>query len=218
MPVSEKSFIGDLPIGSYIDCSDEHLLVGIYWRNEWGCVDLDLHARTLDGTSIGWNSGYRDEGHNILHSGDMTDADPEAAEVMYYGKVIPSILSVNEFRGDSSYEYDFFIAKESPMSSLYRNYMVDPTKIVYRTRLQFEATRDVTLGYIKDGKFVFHSCTIGKGIIPNNIRQDILEHLTRCQYLTVNSVFEMAGIEVVDKEEEAEVKLLSKGDLINFFS
>ena len=214
MPMSEKSFIGEIPMGSYVNCADKNTMIGIYWRNEWGAMDLDLHAKLVNGTAIGWNNRYRED-NEVVFSGDMTNADPEATEVMWFKKEpMDSIISVSEFHGESKYNYDIFIAQESA-TDFSKSYMVDPRNVIYRTNLSFENARDVTLGFFQDGKFVFHSCQIGKGIIPNEIRTNILKHLISCHYLTVREVLERAGITVSD---DAETKLCSKGDLLEFFS
>lgn len=214
MPMSEKSFIGEIPMGSYVNCADKNTMIGIYWRNEWGARDLDLHAKLVNGRAIGWNNRYRED-NEIVFSGDMTNADPEATEVMWFKKEpMDSIISVSEFSGNTKYNYDIFIAQESA-TDFSKSYMVDPRNVIYRTNLSFENARDVTLGFFQDGKFVFHSCQIGKGIIPNEIRTDILKHLTSCHYLTVREVFERAGITILD---DAETKLVTKGDLLEFFS
>jgi hypothetical protein len=81
--------------------------------------------------------------------------------------------------------------------------------------MEFENKRDVTLGFFKDGKFIFHSCNVGNGRVPTNYRQKILEHLMMCKYLTLRDVLMLKGIAIHD---DAEVKLNTKGDLINFFS
>lgn len=94
MPMSEKNFIGDIPIGSTIDCADNNTMVGIYWRNEWGVHDLDLHAKTTSGVEIGWNRSYYDGKQNIIFSGDMTNADPEATEVLWFIKNQKIVLLV----------------------------------------------------------------------------------------------------------------------------
>ena len=214
VPMSEKSFIGNIPMGSYVDCADKNTMIGIYWRNEWGARDLDLHAKLVNGTAIGWNNRFRED-NEVVFSGDMTSADPEATEVMWFKqKPMDAIVSVSEFSGGSKYNYDIFIAQEST-TDFHRSYMVDPRNVIYRTNLSFENAKDVTLGFFQDGKFVFHSCQIGKGIIPNEIRTSILSHLISCHYLTVREVLERAGIEISD---DAETKLCSKGDLLEFFS
>lgn len=215
MPMSEKSFIGDIPMGSYVDCAEKNTMIGIYWRNEWGARDLDLHAKLTDGTTIGWNSRFKDDNKSVIFSGDMTNADPEATEIMWFKeKPMDSIISVSEYSGHSKYNYDIFIAQEST-TDFHKSYMVDPRNVIYRTNLSFENAKDVSLGFFQDGKFVFHSCQIGKGQIPNEIRTTILDHLISCHYLTVREVFERAGITISD---DAETKLTSKGDLLEFFS
>lgn len=214
MPTSEKNFIGDIPLGSYIDCAKKNTMIGIYWRNEWGARDLDLHVRTIGGSSVGWNASYRD-GKKIFFSGDMTNAEPEASEVMWFqNEPVDSIVSVLEYHGDDKYHYDMFIAQEST-TDFKKGYMVDPRNIIYKARMEFENKTDVTLGFFKDNKFVFHSCNVGNGRVPNDWRIKILEHLQACKYLTLREVLELNGITISD---DSEIKLNSKGDLINFFS
>lgn len=214
MPTSEKNFIGDIPLGSYVNCAEKNTMIGIYWRNEWGVHDLDLHAKTIDGNSIGWNASYRD-GNGILFSGDMTNAEPEASEIMWFkDQPTNSIVSVLEYNGNNKYCYDMFIAQESA-TNFSKGYMVDPRNIIYKARMEFENKTDVTLGFFKDNKFVFHSCNVGNGRVPNDWRTKILAHLCECKYLTLREVLEFKGITISD---DSEIKLNSKGDLINFFS
>jgi hypothetical protein len=214
MPTSEKNFIGDIPIGSTVDCSENNTMVGIYWRNGWGARDLDLHCATIEGNTIGWNASYYKD-KEIVFSGDMTSANPEASEVMWFkNKPQDSIISVSEFSGNNLYEYDMFIAQEST-TNFKRGYMVDPRNIIYQAHMKFENKSDVTLGYFKDGKFTFHSCSIGNGIVPGKWRTLILQHLVCCEYLKLRDILELAGIEISD---DSEIKLNSKGELINFFS
>ena len=214
MPTSEKNFIGDIPLGSTINCADKNTMVGIYWRNEWGARDLDLHCRTITGITLGWNAGYHAD-EEIVFSGDMTSADPEASEVMWFkNQPQDSIVSVSEYNGGNNYKYNFFIAQEDT-TDFREGYMVDPRNIIYKAEMSFSNMRDVTLGYFKDGKFVFHSCNVGQGLVPTSIREKILNHLVDCNYLTVRKVIQMKGIRI---SEDSEIKLTSKGDLINFFS
>lgn len=214
MPTSEKNFIGNIPLGSYVDCAKKNTMIGIYWRNEWGAHDLDLHVKTISGDILGWNHSFEKD-EEIIFSGDMTDADPEASEIMWFkNKPENSIVSVLEYNGNSKYHYDMFIAQEST-TNFEKGYMVDPRNIIYKARMEFENKRNVTLGFFKDNKFVFHSVNIGNGIVPNNWRTQILEHLSGCKYLTLREVLELKGIAISDNSE---IKLNSKGDLINFFS
>lgn len=214
MPTSEKNFIGDIPLGSYVDCSDKNTMVGIYWKNDWGARDLDLHVKTIDGSNIGWNAEYVKDG-DILFSGDMTDAPTGASEVMWFKKEpIESIVSVCKYYGDDTYHYDMFIAQEEA-TDFKENYMVNPNNVVYKARIALEGKSDVTLGYFNDNKFVFHSCNVGNNLVPSKWREFILKHLVQCDYLQVSTVLEAAGVKV---SEDSEIKITSKGDLIKFFS
>lgn len=214
MPTSEKNFIGDIPLGSYVECSEKNTMIGIYWKNEYGARDLDLHVLTIEGHTVGWNTNYKDR-ESIMFSGDMTNAVPEATEIMWFkNKPQDSIVSVCEFNGDSKYYYDMFIAQESA-TNFDKGYMVDPRNVIYKARMEFENKKDVTLGFFKDGNFVFHSCNVGNGRVPTDYRQKIVDHLTQCSYLTLRNVLMLKGIAITD---DAEIKLNTKGDLINFFS
>ena len=55
LPTSEKMFVGNIPTGTKF--YGKKLAVGVYWRNEWGARDIDVHGMNLDG-HIGWNSYY----------------------------------------------------------------------------------------------------------------------------------------------------------------
>ena len=218
MPMSEKNFIGDIPIGSTIDCADNNTMVGIYWRNEWGVHDLDLHAKTTTGIEIGWNRSYYDGGQNIVFSGDMTNADPEATEIIWFKKEPEDcIISVNEYNGDSKYKMRFFVAQEKA-TKFERSYMVNPNSVIYDTEMEIENKPQLTLGFIKDSKFVFHSCSVGKGRVPSGIERNILEHLVQMNYLKIKDIFELAGVEIVDSPDEDTVSLTNRGELLEFFS
>lgn len=218
MPMSEKNFIGDIPIGSTIDCADNNTMVGIYWRNEWGVHDLDLHAKTTTGIEIGWNRSYYDNGQNIIFSGDMTNADPEATEIIWFKKKPEDcIISVNEYNGNSKYKLRFFVAQEKA-TKFERSYMVNPNSVIYDTEMEVENKPQLTLGFIKDSKFVFHSCSVGKGRVPSGIERNILEHLVQMNYLKIKNIFELAGVEIVDSPDEDTVSLTNRGELLEFFS
>lgn len=216
MPMSEKNFVGDIPLGSYVQCKDKNTMIGIYWRNEWGVRDLDIHAKTINGVSLGWNSIF--DAGDIVHSGDMTNADPEATEIMWFKEnPIKSIVSVLKYNGDTNYRMKFFLAQEDT-TDFHRNYMVDPNNIIYETEMLVENKSDITVGFFKEGKFYFHSCQIGNGRIPNNIREQILKHLINMKYLTIREVLERANVEIVDSPDEDTVSLNTRGELIEFFS
>lgn len=218
MPISEKNFIGDIPIGSTVDCADNNTMVGIYWRNEWGAHDLDLHAKTVSGSEIGWNRSFYDNGQDIVFSGDMTNANPEATEILWFRKKPEDcIITVHRYNSDDTYKMRFFIAQEKA-TKFEKGYMVDPNSIIYDTEMTVEDKPQLTLGFIKDSKFVFHSCSVGKGRVPGTIEWNILSHLVQMEYLKIKDIFELAGVETVESPDEDTVTLTNRGELLEFFS
>lgn len=214
MPSSEKNFIGDIPLGSYVSASDANTMIGIYWRNEWGARDLDLHGKTILGNAIGWNASFNSSG--IMFSGDMTYASPEATEVLWFKKKpIDSIISVNRYSGEPGYKMRVFLAQERA-TDFGAGYMVDPNNIIYQAELNGGTVSDMTIGFFHDGKFVFHMCKIGNGRVPSEMREKILYFLVSTKYITVREVLELAGVTITD--ENPDVVLATKGDIMGFFS
>jgi hypothetical protein len=114
VPKSEKSFIGNLPIGSYIPLTDKNAIIGINWKQADGARDLDLSYVDIDDKKTGWNSDYTNDGNTIIYSGDMTLANPEATELLYAkeGKFLPGIVKVNLYNGNDNSKFKFFVATE----------------------------------------------------------------------------------------------------------
>ena len=112
-PSSEKSYIGNFPFGTRLRLS-EHNVLGIYWRNEWGTRVFDLSFMDCEGEIVSWRGAYwggRDEAaRDVVYSGDMTNADPEATELLYIAGSCPDgLVRVNQFRGESRSRIRFFI-------------------------------------------------------------------------------------------------------------
>ena len=84
--------------------------------------------------------------------------------------------------------------------------------------MEVENKPQLTLGFIKDSKFVFHSCSVGKRCVPSGIEQNILEHLVQMNYLKIKDIFELAGVEIVDSPDEDTISLTNRGELLEFFS
>lgn len=111
----------------------------------------------------------------------------------------------------------FFVAQEKA-TKFERSYMVNPNSVIYDTEMEVENKLQLTLGFIKDSKFVFHSCSVGKGRVPSGIERNILEHLVQMNYLKIKDIFEFAGVEIVDSPDEDTVSLANRGELLEFFS
>lgn len=161
LPTSEKNFIGSVPMWSQFDMSkSKHNIVGIYWRNEWGTKDFDLSAIDEEGSKIGWNGNYYDNSDKptVIFSGDMTDADPEAVEALYYRNYdnIPNqIVFNNRYNGTTGSKFRLFFTQNN-VDNFSRGYMVNPNDIVFSTDITSDV-KEQMLGIINDNKFVFTS-------------------------------------------------------------
>ena len=153
-PASEKSFMGEIPLYSYVSLHDD-AVIGINWKGIDGADDLDLSMIDLAGHKIGWNSDYYDdEKKSFVYSGDMASANPEATELLYRKEESDAegIVRVNPYRSAKDAKYKVFFAQES-MSKVDRNYMVNPENIIY----QYDDTisEEKILGVFADNKFIF---------------------------------------------------------------
>lgn len=235
MPISEKNFVGDIPSGSYIKLNDKDNIIGIYWRNEWGARDLDLHFMTLTGSRYGWNSDYKGDG--IYYSGDMTNADPEAAELYKFDKDKDGVFTVQQYTGNDKYAFNFFVAKDSfdniknltgKSWNVQKSYkcMVDPNKIIYNTHIETDLTGN-NIGIIDGDKFVFTQDSLGGGRLPNyemieqGMESLIVKNLSKG--VKIKDVLQESGFNIVnDNDTETEVDydftVITRNELIDFFS
>lgn len=169
LPTSEKNFVGPLPFGSYIDLTTNNV-IGVYWRNEWGTRDYDLSAVHMDGGKIGWNAAYygygargRDDDENIVYSGDMTNADPEAVELLYMRGSAPDIaVKLNKYWGEHDSRFRLFFANEETCAGNMRGHMVDPNNIKLDVMVPFEGNGEKTVGMIVNGRF--YVMDLGSGL------------------------------------------------------
>lgn len=164
LPTSEKNFIGTLPIGSYFDIEpQDNLIVGIYWKGEDGARDLDLSFTDIDGTTISWCNSYYDEGHNIVYSGDMTSADPEASEYVLFRNNMPNgVFMCNSYCAEPESKYTFIVAKLPEGQKLETNHMVHPDDIIFQTPLVMTG-RQMSMAIYVNGRFIFTDRAIGNG-------------------------------------------------------
>ena len=243
VPTSEKNFIGNYPFGTYVDLSDKNNVVGIYWRNEWGTHDFDLHMLDMKGNNYGWNSSYTNGKNSIIYSGDMTNADPEATELFYFSKEIGSgKVSVNQFSGNPVSQFKLFVATEDMKlnGKLTGNggrrtsgaVMCDPNnvKAEFMIPVDHESCKECAL--ITDNKVYLMDLTSGCGRVPNYKYNDVyLEQLEiKCRsFINLEDILLKAGCTLVNelpeaKEGEAvptavlDLTNPAKDSLIKFFS
>lgn len=228
-PTSEKNFVGDLPFGTFMDLKDSDSFVGIYWRDEWGTRDFDLSVLDLNGNKIGWNSSYYNQNQDVVYSGDMTSACPEATEIMLFKKGAPdgSIL-VNRYCGRDGSKFRFFGGVE-PNMQLKRSYMVDPNFIKFSVDVVSDTTQQ-TIGLLNNGRFYVMALGSGNSIVSYQKGSTQNERyyasvLKAKSYLKLSDVLPTAGFIDVDSTEELpedaqilDLTQMSRDTLITLFS
>lgn len=229
VPTSEKNFVGDIPFGSYVDLGAQSI-VGIYWRNEWGTRDFDLSMIDIRGYKIGWNSLYYSDEKDIVYSGDMTSANPEATELIYFAKgCTKGIFKINRYSGNDGSKYKLFVANEQ-ITTLRHNYMVNPANVKMEAMCISDAVEQ-NIGLTDGNRFYIMTLGAGyntvsrqAGIDADKIFDSII--LTAKSHISMNQLLLDAGyvdVDTVDPEinpiaEDAtilDLTTLSRDTLIN---
>lgn len=206
VPTSEKNFVGDIPFGSYVNIAD-HAMIGIYWRNAWGTRDFDLSMTDIKGNKIGWNSAYYSDKQDVVYSGDMTNADPEATEILYYKNNAPQgFININRYNGNDGSKYKLFVANEE-VTTLPKNYIVDPTHITFEAMCVSDTPQQV-IGLVNGNSFTIMNVGNGYGQVSrrNGNEQksfDALSHKA-CSYLELKRLLHDAGYIDIDTVEETD--------------
>lgn len=238
-PTSEKNFIGNYPFGSYVPMNGDHNIFGIYWRNEWGARDLDLWYTDKNGTRYGWCSSYTDKSKNIIFSGDMTNANPEATELFYLGKkVVGGNIGVNVFSASKAPKFKLFVANENCENGLRSGYMCDPNNIVFEAEINFDNSYGLKkVGIICNNKLFLADLGAGNQRVSTSTAADIINRQMKFKaesYVDLKPILEKAGFTInptaVDEESGETISLTpndiecldftnpSKDDLIKLFA
>ena len=227
-PSSEKSFLGNIPFGSYFDMQHNNY-IGCYWRNEWGTRDFDLSAITRNGVKIGWNSLYKAEG--MIYSGDMTNADPEAAEILWCKKKSQdAILYVNRFNGCDGSKFELIYGMEKFGDDKLHMYeqmmqMIDPNKILVREEIISDSVQKM-IGVIVNDKVYLMDLKLGKSIVSDAMYCDkifdAMAKKTYC-YMDLKQILLAAGFKERKRSTknnpiELDLTDLKKDTLIKLFS
>ena len=228
-PTSEKNFVGDLPFGTYMDLQDSDSFIGIYWKEEWGTHDFDLSVLNIDGIKVGWDSRYYSDNQDVVYSGDMTAARPEATEIMLFKKgATDGSVMVNRYNGRDGSKFRFFGGVE-PNMKLRRNYMVDPKFIKFSADVVSD-TVEQTIGLLNDGRFYVMALGSGNSIVSFHKGSKQNERyyasvLKAKSYIKLNYILSDAGFIDVDSVEELpkdaqilDLTQMSRDTLINLFS
>lgn len=171
IPTTEKQMMGSIPWGSFIRIPQNQVSIGISWENqEDRRVDLDLHARNSH-EHVGWNWQYYTHNHNIVYSGDMTDAKNGASEAIGffdYNKEEPYVFSINKYYGPQNTKFNFFINEATKEKNPFNK-----TKQLI-TPITMSLEDDMQLGFFRKGCFIFCGGSLSEGRIP---REDKLNYL-----------------------------------------
>lgn len=144
-PTSEKQFLGNFPLGTYIIVPRKNnMVVGIHWKNlDNERVDLDLHAYSRQ-SHIGWNSSYYNEG--VVFSGDVTDAQlPKGATECFMIKAgtenTSFVIKLKNFTANKSdVPYEFIVASSTD-TMVSKDYVINPNDVItsINTKIEYDA-------------------------------------------------------------------------------
>jgi hypothetical protein len=210
LPSTEKQFTGDFPSGTYVSIPKD-MVFGIYWENVGkNRIDLDLSLIDING-KIGWDASYRRENGAILFSGDITDAPRGATELFYVKRQLENnyivFLNYFNYEKDIKVPYKIIIAK-AQVSSLKKNYMVDPNYIITSTQSEVNKKQNI-IGLAKvttnQNRFYFAETSIGNSITSTNsdIADKSRNYLVNYYQnsISLKDILIKAGAKLVDKKE-----------------
>lgn len=219
-PTSEKNFIGNYPMGTSVDFGSSDNVIGVYWRNAWGTRDYDLHYANDAGQTIGWCYGYSNG--SVIYSGDMTNADPEAAELFYCKKgVRDGIISLNKFNGCDQSKFKLFVAKENMTLKINDNsaygrrnsgmVMCDPNNIVFETILDFDGQGQKDICYIHNDKMYLMELQSGYKRVSLHGANNLIQKANKAKadsYIDLEELLIKAGWKKANTKEATEATLV----------
>ncbi len=232
LPATEKQFVGYFPSGTCVSVPKD-MVFGVHWENTNKRVDLDLSLTSLELGKIGWDAKYRDEGGNVLFSGDITDAPKPkgASELFYISKQSDDqfIVMVNYFNhdeNDDSVPFKILVAQEA-IKNIKENYTVNPNNIKAITTSEI-SNKQKMLGLIattkKEAKFYYAEANLGVSITSYS-DADYIEHARNYlinfyeNTISLNEVLKKAGAKIINKEGKCDIDLnpesIEKDTIIN---
>lgn len=219
VPTSEKTYVGNIPFGSYIIPSKSNSIFGINWFGSDGAKDLDLSYMDKRGVRIGWNSNYYNGENSIIYSGDMTSANPEACEYMFCKKGLQDgVIYVNAYHAQPDSKYRFFIGKTDDDFTVSSE---TPSEDIIDFSAPMEITGESCVGFYTDGRIYFSDLNQGNSRVSNASKRvlDTIEHFvcTKDSFIYWDEILTLAGCKIVSDNEECDVDL-SNGDVSTMIS
>ena len=179
VPTSTKTFVANATPELTRIHVPGNVKIGVAWSKD---ADIDLHARTIEGYNLGWNSNYRNSG--VYYSGDMTRLNSHgfAAEYMLFEDYKDTaILSAHPFnlRGNSELTLDIVISKDTDHSGIKSDVMTTFDDIVFHDKLSIAPGKALSFAVVtkvEDGYDIILSSTSEFGnhvYVPNMNTQDM---------------------------------------------
>ena len=212
LPTSEKSFIGNYPFGTTYDLLKDNF-VACYWRADWGTQDYDLSLTDSRGTKIGWNSSYYNKEQNIVYSGDMTSASPEACEVIKIKnpKELMAVVKINQYRGNQKSKFEVLFGQTNKNYESYSHFMVDPNDIKFRATVEHDNKRELQVALIADNKATLMEVHSGNSIVSRayDKAEEYMKALAnKTKYFVfAKELLEEAGYKIVDETYTGDVDI-----------
>ena len=216
-PASEKTFVGSLPFGSCYQMSD-HNFFGIYWRQEWGCHDFDISFVDWSGAKTGWNAAYNTG--ETFYSGDMTDARPEASELIYCREGCPDgTVYCSRYNGEEGSRFRFFFGRKD-IVNVTENYMVDPNAKVVDEELVSDR-REKMLAVVSGGWIFLMDLATGRGRVSAGKdagrKEAVIARKARC-FLSLRDLLLEAGFTENADNPQLDLTDLKKDTLLALFA
>jgi hypothetical protein len=218
VPTSEKNFIGNIPMCSKINATD-NFSFGIHWFNQPNSrVDLDLHAESKR-LHIGWNCDLRN--NEAVHTGDVTNAPlPNGgAEAVYFKDRFVddiAVITVNNFMSTDDVIANLFFNWFDHGNVLDRNTILDINSDSLYIKDFVIEDDETMLGIIRSdetGKkdFIFYSSRLGDRIVSkyDSVMDGIASAInsTIDNRLMLEDLIGMCGGLITDNPEEADYNL-----------
>ena len=232
-PSSEKNFVGPYPFGSRFTMNDMNF-IGVYWRNEWGTRDFDLSSIDISGEKIGWNTSHKNNDNTLVYSGDMTNANPEAAEyLLCKGNCPDSVIYLNRYNGGDGSKFELLYGTEENenMRPMYddggiKPYMVNPNNLKVREMVTSDSAQKM-IGVIVDGEMRLMDLRLSEGRVSQYDKHfqemiQVIRKKTMCfmdlKPLLLKAGFKERKRDTKDNPIELDLTKLDKDTLIELFS
>ena len=214
VPTSAKDFVGSLPYMSKYRFAGKKLSIGIAWEQS---ADLDLHAMTLDGQHVGWNSSFT--GNGITFSGDMTQLNrygyaAEFLEIDPKKLTEPIIVTASYFNSrDEKVKFDVFSTGAPIDKSLNQGVatQIDGDSVLFHDEVSENENSSKTLAVIipsDNGRcdVVYTAINYGNVHVPgvSNATKELIKVLKNQANNTLmlqELIALLGGQVVIDKEE-----------------